>query len=358
VYFKAIIRNLAEISTTSESFELDVWLGAWTGDTAFWSNELNGAPFRVQEIFQKQFSSKSDCFDVKQKLPPWHLTLQNAMDVTWVYKEQKLPTLRHATRNGEEHAFERQHVECKVLVDLDLTDFPLDLQFLELVVSLDVDNSVAYFAKASEKNDKALDGYDDIYIDSTRKQSGRIAGEWHMATSRPPQRDDADLGDARKWRFDVVAHAEPDKTTYSYSRIRISIPIQRDPSYYVTTMMIPLWIVTTSSFFALVVEKSYLSALVSLQEKKNDDELGIGEVLQYLSTLLLTVIAFKWSVSEKLPKARRPSFLIRLFTFSYFFIVLTMLMAILCHIYDMPRRAGVAVNLAVYIAIHYWCWWR
>ena len=290
--------------------------------------------------------------EFRKYIPAWNLTLQNALDVKDIYTEKNLPRVR-VFDNGT--CYERLHAECKVLCDLDLADFPLDFQLLEFVVSLDVSTEYATFANYDRSAD-GLDGFEYIYKDSTvNNKGGFVAQEWHLANSRRRNvKTPTSLENA--YNFGVVAHGKNSNqgNESKYSRITIQIPLQRDPSYYVNTIFLPLLIVTGSAFFAFSITETNM-------DKDKVKDLNMGNFLTYLSTLLLTIIGLKWNVSEKLPKTRKPSFLMYLFSLSYAFIAWTMFVGIACEwrVIDINQAFSLVFILFMCIVSYavgkYWC---
>lgn len=249
VAFKAVIRNIYDFDTVGESFGLDIWMGAWTVDRKQVQKEdkeersraggvsgyvpmsqsvENGRVFAA-DVFQNALrygkfdnaptEAGQDLFRTRR--PVWHLNLQNAQDVKDIYAEKSLPRVR-VFDDGT--CYERLHAECKVLCDLDLTDFPLDFQLLEFVVSLDVTTDYATFdtAHASDQLDKSLDGYQYIYKDSTvNNKDGMVASEWHLANSMKRRTLPNPAFPEDAFKTGVVAHGEKSETTGDspYSRI-------------------------------------------------------------------------------------------------------------------------------------------
>jgi len=71
----------------------------------------------------------------------------------------------------------------------------------------------------------------------------------------------------------------------AYSTVLIEVNIKRNPQHYVWGVFVPLSLIMVSSLLIFFSEKPI-----------NDDQ------LEYLSTLLLSIIAVRWSMSDKMPK--------------------------------------------------------
>lgn len=282
--FKAFIRNIYEVNTLDQTIGFDIWIAAWScaegrATTVFQKAQHDG----VDDVI---FDSHSSFGEIR---PVWHLNLQNAKDVKYIYREKQMPTVRCYPNGGG--SFERQHIHCTVINNLKLEEFPFDTQNFELTVSLDVSTALARFAQPDPNKETCeLDGDTNISKDSASEKM-LDETEWHSATSRKTRKGE--------WVFGAVAHCEHVNEKVGvdgYSRIKIQIPVQRNPSSHFYTLMVPLFIVTTSAFYAFYIPQK-----------------DIGDRLSYLSTLLLTVFAFKWSAAEKLPKTKKISFIMELF---------------------------------------------
>lgn len=303
VRFTAYIRGLSDIDTLSQSYGVDCWMAAWTDGLNDSSTNAFQMSYENQEaIFDDRFDNE----EYRTLRPMWHLNLQNAKDVEYVYRQKGMPTVRAF---DDKRWFERQHVHCRVVDNMDLESFPFDTQRLKLTISLDVSTKIAYFVTGPKDQsfiEIVKDPGSDKLLDET---------EWHSACSI--------LG-SNGYKFKSVAFGEinsldPDYQCTrgaEYSRITVTIPVQRNPTSYIYICCLPLLLVTIVAMFSF----AYSNA------NGND---GV-EKLNFAATLILAVFGFKGSASEKLPKTRNPCFLMWTYIMGYSFILAVMAVEPVC----------------------------
>lgn len=296
VGFKAFIRNLNYIDTEKQRFFIDIWVCAYT-------SEVSSATEAFQNCYQDPRAE--EFFDGSQR-PPWTLTFVNAEEVKYVYLEKNLPTIR---KFDDGSFFERQHVQCYISQSLDLRMFPFDRQVLEIKISLDVNVNIAKFQDDPKKLDISVDkGGEWKHI---LKQT-----EWFVSDDKP----EISILDREVSSGELVETKENLTTIQGanrYSTVVIRIKVRRNWAYYVNGMIIPLGVIFLSAFFVFFHNGD-----------KEGEKQSISEHMSYLSTLLLAIIAVRWSFSEKMPKVPYLCLMDQLFAVATLSVFLTMMVLV------------------------------
>lgn len=302
VRFTAYIRGLSDIDTLTQSFGLDVWMAAWTSGL----NDSSTNAFQLSyENSDAVFDDRFHKDENRTMRPMWHIALQNAKDVEYCYRKKGMPTVRAF---DDKRWFERQHVHCRVVDNMDLESFPFDTQRLKLTISLDVSTKVAHFVPGPADQsfiEIVKDPGSDKLLDET---------EWHSACSIRGSNGDYKF---KSVAFGEINSLDPDYQCTrgdQYSRITLTIPVQRNPTSYIFISCLPLLLIT-------------IVALFSFAFNKGNDEV---EKLNFAATLILAVFGFKGSASEKLPKTRNPCFLMCTYIMGYSFILAVMAVEPVC----------------------------
>jgi len=288
VGFKAYIRNVNNIDTEKQKFFVDIWLCAYTSD-------VNSATEAFQNCYQHE--KHEEYFNGKQR-PPWTLTFLNAEDARYIYMEKNLPTVR---KFDDGTFFERQHVQGYISQSLDLRYFPFDSQVLEIKISLDVCVNVAKFIEDKMSISVDKDG-------NWKKVMGLT--EWNILEKPTIQVFDRDVSSGEE----VLPqdHLTQRQGANRYSTVVIRIKVSRNSSYYVNGMIIPLFVIIVASL------------LVFFMYKQGE----IDEHMSYLSTLLLAIIAVRWSFIEKMPKVPYLCFMDQLFLIATLLVLCIMIMLV------------------------------
>ena len=288
---KLIIRSLDDIDTEKQNCFADIWMGAYTC-----------ADGSATNAFQATYSGdhKREVFSVSEQRPCWHMCLLNSSEQTFVYASRNLPTLRNF---DDGTYYERQHVQCRLSQQMHLHAFPFDSQVLCIRLSLDVSSRNAVFDESKI----------DVDVDTSFLFVQKA--EWEF--------------DINSMYF-VMEQQEFGERRDQYPRFSLYIPIKRNPKIYILNIILPLFIVTVSTYFAFDMP-----------------QVNVGERLCYLSTLMLTVFALKWSCFEKLPKISYFCFLDWLLATSYLYVFACMAVCVSGHGSNVKRSMTLYYALCI-----------
>lgn len=271
VKLKVTVRRISDVDTYAERCYVDMWVCAFDS-----KQESSTAAF--QDSFNREDSK--DIFDTK--FPKWKITFINAEDISYVYQKTHRPSVRWFK---EENTFyERLHVRGYFNQKFDASDFPFDKQTLKIKISLDVNVKRAKFGDVLCQLDE-----DNELVQNT---------EWHKPRSHPV----------------ATIHGERGILDPSaYSTCVISLPIERKFHLYFFSVVLPLLLIVCA-------------AQIPMFQKASDIH-GDGklESLDYLGTLFLAVVAFRWSLVDKMPPL---CILDNMFIFAYFNIFFQMILQV------------------------------
>ena len=192
------------------------------------------------------------------KRPLWRpefLQTLDAKDKKWTSEDEKCVAFSDGT-----HAW-RRHLTLKVASPMELKSFPFDGQLLKINLTFDADDTV-------------------LEIDQDLCQASLMQGATMLLN------DEYYVGEPE---FDIVLfdpEASGSMSGKSYWHLIWKVPVVRKTHYYMLNAFLPLFIIVASSWTVFTLPK---------KEK-------YAERLTILVSLLLTLIALKFSLTSMLPK--------------------------------------------------------
>lgn len=302
VKIKVIIKRIDHIDTEKQAFFADLWVGAW---------DLDDLKPSFAEYFQNhhhtlnsQDPGKKNMFTGSQ--PKWTITFQNVQDLVHLYKIKQLPEAREV----DGRHLMRYHVQGTFSSVFDLRWFPFDRQVLKMKISLDIASKIARFGKVEVPKD---DTFFDILSNS----------EW-ISVGLPEQETE-----------ERNASACGSGAGLSYDAVTVIQKIKRNPSHFVMTAFFPLIIIMACSFLMI-----HPGAILDLMLGRSDGKLEMDK-LSYLSTMLLSVIALRFSFVDKMPRIPYLSLFDVVFMTSYWILFNMMCVAA-------EQRIGVLCSLSFF----------
>ena len=212
---KCFIRNINQIDTYSQRFFVDMWICSHT-------TRSKPGGLSATSLFQKSYNRADEIEIFDKKKPVWRLTFMNAEQLTYIYEDNDLPTVRWLEENGVDKYMERQHIQGFFSHPMKLNAFPVDEQHLEIKFALDIGKLFAVFDGEKDVNGKYM--YLSCELDNAHSSILENT-EWEKIS------EEVEI---------ALIDGAVEASQYSYSLLTVSVPIRRSPIFYFWTMIVPL----------------------------------------------------------------------------------------------------------------------
>lgn len=204
-----------------------------------------------------------------------------------------------------------------IIQDYDLKRFPFDSHEISFAIeSFVYDTGTVVFDLVEDPGDLLNWEPDDWYIDDP---------ELYITNGFCDEDADPEC-------LDEVACAPPN-VCEGFARVTVSMGIERDPTYYLTNIILPLMLIVLIS-----------SAVFSMSFRTTH----LGDRLSVTITSVLTVVAFDFVTSEDLPRLWYSTAMDQVLTASYVFMAANVLENVIAARLDTSNPAGAARLDAVF----------
>eukprot|EP01084_Bolivina_argentea_P031884 58990_1 len=246
VKFKVLINHIDRVKVSDLSFYADIWFAAYTGNNASQSYAFGDDVNGVNNIPKNK------------SLPFGGIRCLNAMQISDRYRSLREPYIRYFEDNQSWYL--RGHLVGTFSQTFDLRAYPFDKHDIEIVFALERDDSISSFDTE------------------------------HISVRMMPFKLDAMAGcnyNVYEPTIELLEHSATkggSRSGKKYTHCRIVIPISRIYTHSIYNIMLPLTVIELCAFSIYFTDLFPITARLILS-----------------MTLLLTLVAFRRSITTSLP---------------------------------------------------------